>query len=55
MRIAFVVLAAFAVSPAFAQVYLANYTDKNGYFDMQKLTCARLAGTFQEDADMPAA
>ena len=27
----------------------------NGYLDVQKLTCAQLAGTFQEDADYLAA
>jgi hypothetical protein len=35
-----------------AQVELKNYADANGYIDVQKLTCAQLAGTFQEDADM---
>lgn len=34
-----------------AQVELKNYADANGYIDVQKLTCAQLAGTFQEDAD----
>ena len=34
-----------------AQVELQNYADSNGYIDVQKLTCAQLAGTFQEDAD----
>lgn len=38
--------------PAVAQVPLSSYADKNGYIDVQKLTCAQLAGTFQEDADM---
>jgi hypothetical protein len=27
-------------------------TDANGYVDVQALTCAQLAGTYQEDADM---
>ncbi|RDJ27254.1 hypothetical protein DWF00_09725 [Bosea caraganae] len=36
---------------AHAQVPLTNYADANGYIDVQKLTCAQLAGTFQEDAD----
>ncbi len=36
---------------AFAQVKLSTYEDKNGGIDVQKLTCAQLAGTFQEDAD----
>ncbi len=34
-----------------AQVPLSAYTDANGYIDVQALTCAQLAGTFQEDAD----
>jgi hypothetical protein len=36
---------------AFAQVELKTYTDRDGYLDVQKLTCAQLANTFQEDAD----
>lgn len=38
--------------PAQAQVPLISYTDANGFIDVQALTCAQLAGTFQEDADM---
>ena len=38
-----------------AQVPLSAYTDAKGYLDVQALTCAQLAGTFQEDADMLAA
>jgi HdeA/HdeB family len=34
-----------------AQVELKTYADRNGYVDVQKLTCAQLANTFQEDAD----
>ena len=34
-----------------AQVPLSAYADANGFIDVQKLTCAQLAGTFQEDAD----
>ena len=30
---------------------LSAYADTNGYLDVQKLTCAQLAGTWQEDAD----
>lgn len=37
---------------ASAQVPLSSYADKDGYVDVQKLTCAQLAGTFQEDVDM---
>jgi hypothetical protein len=36
---------------AFAQVELKTYADPDGYIDVQKLTCAQLANTFQEDAD----
>ncbi|UZF92114.1 HdeA/HdeB family chaperone [Bosea sp. NBC_00550] len=39
------------VSAAQAQVELNTYADSKGYIDVQKLTCAQLAGTFQEDAD----
>src|SRR3954464_1662608 len=46
-----VVLAA----PAFAQVELKTYAGPDGYLDVQKLTCAQLANTFQEDADYLAA
>jgi len=38
-----------------AQVPLSAYTDANGYLDVQALTCAQLANTFQEDADYLAA
>ena len=43
---------AIACSTAAAQTPLTAYTDANGFLDVQKLTCAQLAGTFQEDADM---
>jgi hypothetical protein len=36
---------------AHAQVDLSAYADTNGDLDVQKLTCAQLAGAFQEDAD----
>jgi hypothetical protein len=36
---------------AHAQVDLTAYADANGYIDVQKLTCAQLAGTWQGDAD----
>jgi hypothetical protein len=29
--------------PAFAQVELKAYADRDGYLDVQKLTCAQLA------------
>lgn len=38
-----------------AAVELSTYTDANGYIDVQALTCAQLANTYQEDADMLAA
>ena len=40
-----------AISGVRAQVPLSAYVDANGFIDVQKLTCAQLAGTFQEDAD----
>ncbi|MGX5733310.1 HdeA/HdeB family chaperone [Bosea thiooxidans] len=40
------------IQPASAQTPLSAYADAKGYIDVQKLTCAQLAGTFQEDADM---
>lgn len=44
--------AALLSTPADAQVSLSAYADKDGYVDVQKLTCAQLANTFQEDADL---
>jgi hypothetical protein len=41
-----------SVTAANAQVELKAYADKDGYIDVQALTCAQLAGTFQEDADL---
>lgn len=40
------------LTSAAAQVPLSAYVDANGFIDVQKLTCAQLANTFQEDADM---
>ena len=34
-----------------AQVDLSTYADANGFLNVQKLTCAQLAGTWQGDAD----
>jgi hypothetical protein len=45
-------ISGFLVSAANAQVELKTYADKDGYIDVQALTCAQLAGTFQEDADL---
>ena len=35
-----------------AQAQLNAYTDAKGYLNVKALTCAQLANTFQEDADM---
>lgn len=35
-----------------AQTALSAYADADGWIDVQKLTCAQLAGTWQQDADM---
>ncbi|MFQ3459069.1 HdeA/HdeB family chaperone [Bradyrhizobium sp. UFLA01-814] len=40
-----------AMTSAKAQVPLSSYVDANGFIDVQTLTCAQLAGTYQEDAD----
>ena len=42
---------ALTVSTAQAQVELSTYADANGFLNVQELTCAQLANTFQEDAD----
>lgn len=34
-----------------AQTPLTAYADSKGYIHVQELTCAQLAGTYQEDAD----
>jgi hypothetical protein len=39
-------------TPALSQVELKTYVNKDGYLNVQTLTCGQLAGTFQEDADM---
>lgn len=36
---------------AMAATELSTYADKDGYIDVQALTCDQLANTFQEDAD----
>jgi HdeA/HdeB family len=36
-------------------VDLSAYADANGYIDIQALTCAQLANTYQEDANLLAA
>jgi hypothetical protein len=54
MRKGVVIIAAFLalqISAARAQVDLSTYADANGYLDVQALTCAQLANTWQGDAD----
>lgn len=41
-----------SMQAARAQADLSTYADANGYLDVQKLTCAQLTGTWQQDADM---
>jgi len=52
-RIALVAAAALTASASAprAQVELKTYADAKGYLNVRALTCAQLAGTFQEDAD----
>jgi len=44
--------ASLAATQARAQVDLSSYADANGYLNVQTLTCAQLANTWQQDADM---
>jgi len=39
-------------STAKAQVNLSEYADPEGFLDIQALTCAQLAGTWQDQADL---
>jgi hypothetical protein len=41
-----------AGSSAKAQVNLSQYADPEGFLDVQALTCAQLAGTWQDQADL---
>jgi hypothetical protein len=41
-----------AGSGAQAQVNLSEYADTEGFLDVQALTCAQLAGTWQDQADL---
>jgi HdeA/HdeB family len=43
---------AIGISGVSAQVPLSAYVDANGYINVQKLTCAQLADTYQQDADL---
>src|ERR1700681_5037371 len=45
------VLCTTAIQTARAQVDLSTYADANGFINVQTLTCAQLAGTWQGDAD----
>ncbi len=42
---------AYSGSAVRAQTPLSAYVDANGFLDVQTLTCAQLAGTYQQDAD----
>jgi hypothetical protein len=42
---------AITTSAVRAQTPLSAYVDANGFLDVQTLTCAQLAGTYQQDAD----
>jgi hypothetical protein len=41
-----------ASTGAKAQVDLSAYADPEGFLDIQALTCAQLAGTWQDQADL---
>ncbi|WP_424630615.1 HdeA/HdeB family chaperone [Bradyrhizobium sp. SYSU BS000235] len=51
LLLASVALAIAAATPSQAQVELKTYANRDGYIDVQTLTCAQLANTYQEDAD----
>jgi hypothetical protein len=53
LRVALVAAAALAASASAsrAQTELKTYMDEKGYLNVRALTCAQLAGTYQEDAD----
>ena len=55
-RIMIMAAVGFAIAGSNVQAQVATplsaYVDANGFIDVQKLTCAQLAGTYQEDADM---
>lgn len=46
-----VAAASMTISTARAQVDLSAYADAEGFLNVQALTCAQLANTWQEDAD----
>ena len=45
-------LLAIGISEVRAQTPLSAYVDPNGYINVQKLMCAQLADTYQQDADL---
>jgi HdeA/HdeB family len=47
----FAIAALLSIGTARAQTDLTAYADANGFLNVQQLTCAQLAGTWQEDAD----
>ena len=49
--IPFCAMTLFGAGAAHAQVDLTTYADAKGNLDVQALTCAQLANTYQEDAD----
>jgi hypothetical protein len=52
LMLAAAAIMACVASGANAQVELKTYADADGFINVQALTCAQLAGTFQEDADL---
>jgi hypothetical protein len=52
MAVAFGAAMLMASSGARAQVNLSEYADPEGFLDVQALTCAQLAGTWQDQADL---
>lgn len=49
--LSFFTLSAMGAQSASATTGLDAYVDKNGFIDVQALTCAQLADTYQEDAN----
>ena len=54
LRVGLVVAAILVASASLApaQTELKSYVGANGYIQIQKLTCAQLANTYQEDAEL---
>jgi hypothetical protein len=54
LRVGLVAAALLAASASLApaQVELKTYVKPNGYLNVRALTCAQLANTYQEDADL---